>query len=743
MRILLAFPPFHPPTSPPLGIAALKAHVLAQRPDVTVGLADWNLALFRSWLCGQPPHLCAVHPDRSLGQVCPSVLVSDGRGKAIWQQLCEAPVDDHGHDKYIRASQRLDGVYQSLVSYHRGLLLPYVEQRVELDDAVLDALFGQALAEVAESKPDVIGLSILAEQNLLWALAFARVAKARHGVTIVLGGAMMSHLDGDELLAAFPWLDVIFQGEAETSLVSFIDAWPEGPGQKPPSIPGVVRRGQPCSHANSLPVSLAELPPPDFDDFPLHDYLTPEIVLPLAASRGCYWGKCTFCSHTLPYAEGVRTRAAADVADEMAALAGRYGARAFLLVDEAISPKTLRQLSEALIPLDLGLSWGAEGIRVEPHFDADLLKTARKAGLTWLYVGVESSCPRLLERMDKGIDAADIERFITACRDAGITPQLSFIVGVPGTTAEELEREIDFMLRHPVDGSPFALLAGSPMQRDPARYGLRIEDQQRLFTTGTGVVHAPRFNFTAEAGLSPQVADAIVEAETADRRPRLRPHLGEVHALQLAASGFFESGERPEPEPPPAEVALQILAKQGQAAPWSAAHTAGALEILGEFERVHEVVNGALEAGRDPEETAALYLHMVALFNRAERPDLAFELARHVDLVGAVGPAAHSELMRTAAMVGEIDLAIRHGEAMLAAGYEFPSAWQFLAELRESKGDWAGSLAALDRAEARAWHDAEINDAMSRCLEGLKKHRKARRQQDKAARKRDFFSREA
>lgn len=743
MRLLLAFPPFHPPTSPPLGVATLKAALLERRPEVQVELADWNLAFFRRWLRGQPQHLCAVHPDRSLGQICPTVLLADGRGEAIWQRLCTLPASD-GADDYIRAAQQFDGIYRTLISYHRGLLMPFVEQREELDDAVVDALFGEALATVATSGPDVLGLSILAEQNLLWALAFARVAKARYGVTIALGGAMMSHLDGGELLTAFPWLDVIFQGEAETSLVAFVDSWTEGQADSRENIPGIVHRGThrlPCSHPAAAPVHLPDLPPPDFDGLPLDAYLAPELVLPIATSRGCYWGKCSFCSHTLPYAPGVRTRAAEEVADEMAALAGRYGARGFLLVDEAISPKTLRQLSEALLARDLDLIWGAEGIRVEPNFDPDLLRNARRAGLSWLYVGVESSCQRLLDLMDKGIDAAQIDAFVAACDAAGITPQLSFIVGIPGTTEAELAQEVQFMLRHPVDGSPFALLLGSPMQTDPSRFGLHIADRQRLFTTPTGVLHAPRFHFTAESGLSPQAADAWVEAETAQGRPRLRPHLGEIHAVLLAGTGFFASDSRPEPAPEPAEAALQILSSQAKPAPWTAAHTAGCLEALGELEAVYEVVNEALGAGREPEETAALYLHMVAVFNRAGRPDLALELARQIDLIGAAGPAAHAELMRSAAMMQEGALAIRHGEAMLAAGYEFPGAWQLLAELRETAGDLPGALTALAEAERRQWQDASINDAMERCLLGMKKHRKARRQREKATAKRAFFDR--
>ncbi|MDD5168354.1 MAG: hypothetical protein PHN75_06015 [Syntrophales bacterium] len=33
---------------------------------------------------------------------------------------------------------------------------------------------------------------------------------------------------------------------------------------------------------------------PDYSAFPVHDYLSPGVVLPYAASSGCYWRKCSF-----------------------------------------------------------------------------------------------------------------------------------------------------------------------------------------------------------------------------------------------------------------------------------------------------------------------------------------------------------------------------------------------------------------------------------------------------------------
>jgi len=35
--------------------------------------------------------------------------------------------------------------------------------------------------------------------------------------------------------------------------------------------------------------------PPDYNGFPLDQYLSPGLILPYSSARGCYWHKCSFC----------------------------------------------------------------------------------------------------------------------------------------------------------------------------------------------------------------------------------------------------------------------------------------------------------------------------------------------------------------------------------------------------------------------------------------------------------------
>ncbi|MFQ5575922.1 MAG: B12-binding domain-containing radical SAM protein, partial [Anaerolineae bacterium] len=482
MKLLLAFPPFHTPASPPFGLACLKGALAASRPETTVRTVDWNLAFFRRWLKGDMPHLCRHHPTRLLGTVCPSLIAESGIGQTILRDLTRLPATPDEQNRTMQAAQHLDDFFNRLAGFYHDLLFPVVEGRARLSPQAEEALFGAELAQVAAEQPDVVGFSILSEQNLLYALALGKVIKRRFKIPIALGGAMMSHLEPVELLQAFPWLDYVFFGEAEKNLLDFIDAWPD---RRFDRVFGLAyrQRGKINECCKAPPLNLADLPAPDFSDFPLHDYIVPEPVLPIITCRGCYWGKCTFCSHTRPYGPVVRVRRPEQVVDEMALQMERTGARRFLFVDEAISPKMMRRLSEEILARGLELQFGAEGVRVEEAFDDALLRLAHRAGLRWVYVGIESSTQRLLNLMDKGIRIETVERFIARCREVGIVPQLSFIIGLPGTTPEELKNEVAFLKRYPVDSSSFVLLLGSPMQERPDDFGIRIEDRQALYQT--------------------------------------------------------------------------------------------------------------------------------------------------------------------------------------------------------------------------------------------------------------------
>lgn len=737
MKLLLVFPPFHTPASPPFGLAYLKGALSKSNPDATVRVQDWNLSFFKRWLMDEMPDICDLHPGQMLGQVCPSLLVVQGRGQALWDALTRFPQDEAEQMDYMRAAKGLDDIFNALGAAYNEILLPFIEQRMNLDDAAIERLFSAELAQVEAEAPDMIGFSILSEHNLLYALALGRVIKSRFDFPILLGGAMMAHLEAEELLMGFPWLDFVFSGEAEVSLNEFLTAWPNGELEP---IAGLTHRigTQACCHGQPAQLDLATLPDPDFSDYDLDGYLAPEPVLPIITSRGCYWGKCTFCSHALPYGGGVRVRKPDDVIAEMKRQMERYGVGNFLFVDEAISPRMLRHLSEGILSSGSDVHFGAEGIRVEEAFNVELLQTAYKSGLRWIYIGIESSIQRLLDLIEKGIKIEAIERLIETCRVIGIVPQLSFIVGLPTTTPEEIQQEIKFMQHYAVDSSTFVLLYGSPIYARPDLFGIRIEERETLYVTPQGLVHSPRFHFSVTDGLSPIEADWIVEA--APKGERMRPHLGEVHATLLAESGFFKSASRPDDLPASTKVAIQALQADTVAkgtGEWFL-HMVSALEAEGRYQEAMTIAQSALGAV-EPAKRKKLLLHIAAILNYAGKHKNALEILSRLESEQDIRAAALGEKLRANFALGNVMNTAKIAEALHKLGYEVPMSFAMLGFAYEQLGYYKKAIKALTRAEHRQYLTPELDAALARCHDRLKQSELAIERREKETRKRRYL----
>ena len=90
------------------------------------------------------------------------------------------------------------------------------------------------------------------------------------------------------------------------------------------------------------------LPLPDFDGFPLDHYFVPERIIPYLATRGCYWGRCTFCDHGQGYFDQYRGMTAQLVVEQVKALRDKYQCRHFLFSDESYPPALFKKVSQLL-----------------------------------------------------------------------------------------------------------------------------------------------------------------------------------------------------------------------------------------------------------------------------------------------------------------------------------------------------------------------------------------------------------
>jgi len=169
-----------------------------------------------------------------------------------------------------------------------------------------------------------------------------------------------------------------------------------------------------------------------------------------------------------------RERPAGTVATHLRALSQAHGTRLFYLSEDTLSPRGARALAAALQEAGGGIRWATD-IRPEPALDEGACRALRDGGLLAVSVGVESACPRVLARIDKGVRVPQVEAAVRALAAAGVAVEAMAFTGFPGeTTAEALQtvRWIGRMRPHLslfICGE-FALTHGSRVARDPAAF---------------------------------------------------------------------------------------------------------------------------------------------------------------------------------------------------------------------------------------------------------------------------------
>ncbi|NNK58254.1 MAG: radical SAM protein [Desulfofustis sp.] len=180
-----------------------------------------------------------------------------------------------------------------------------------------------------------------------------------------------------------------------------------------------------------------------YNDFSLADYLTPGVVLPYAASYGCYWQKCQFCPD---FAEGSCYEAipAKKVIIEIDQLIQTHKPVLVHLLDNAISPALLRHLAD----YRLGMPWYGFARFEKDLEDFDYCIALRRSGCVMLKLGLESGSARVLEQLDKGIDLEGASRILNNLQRAGIGAYVYLLFGTPAETESEALLTLEFVRTH-------------------------------------------------------------------------------------------------------------------------------------------------------------------------------------------------------------------------------------------------------------------------------------------------------
>jgi hypothetical protein len=518
IRARLLFPPLVFPVSPYLAPALLKACL--ERAGHTADLDDVNLAFFDRVVAGaslrQTGAALAERVDQFHARDALSAAehyrhlvallgLADARYATVHVEDAKSTLRDPARffmkAGYNRAMETIERALTAISALYfpselstegfRSRFSPFSAAEIlafldAADENVFDAFYRSHYLDTIDwAAYDLVGLSVAFADQVLPAFTLARRIKERAPCAFIcLGGNFFSRVKGGigESAALFDVVDGIVASEGESIIVLLAEAL--AAGRDIVRVPGLFfrRGGAVTSNPPPRPLKARDLPTPSFDGLRLASYLAPEPMFPLLTFKGCTYGECTFCDHHVNYAR-LSGRPAAAVAQDIASLQQRHGARLFNFVDEEMPPRhAVGVAREILARVPSPVRWMGYAI-YRPEWTAADWGVIQASGCREMLFGFESAAPRILARMKKPLAIGDVVRITRDLNAVGVASRVNIIVGFPGETDAEAAQSRDFFLAaadlFDVPGTlvafhPFLLVRNAPLMA--AESGRAIAD---------------------------------------------------------------------------------------------------------------------------------------------------------------------------------------------------------------------------------------------------------------------------
>ncbi|MEV5976692.1 radical SAM protein [Streptomyces sp. NPDC052114] len=378
----------------------------------------------------------------------------------------------------------LSQVWDGFDELDQGVLRLSAAQVESLDFATR-SLHGLLTEALDESAPRAVGISIAFFSQLAPALLIARWIRLRHpGTPICLGGqqVMLRHDDLAAMASVRGAVDALCVTAGEEPL----ERWLAHLAGKAPcsDVPGMRWLTPEGATGPGRPPTLhfKDTGAPDYDGLKVHSYLNDTVVLSMVSCVGCYWGRCVFCSYgNRSLGRGAYQQGSPrQLADTVRRIVESTGIDFVTVVDEntnlRLLARTMRLVRESGLRVRFNTRNRLEPILLDPAFCQELAEL----GCEGMAVGYEGVTQRLLDRLDKGVRAADFQAILDNLAAADIRVNLSVMGGLLDETEEESEQSLRFLERNrekfAIDA--FELMVVEPETRlvaDPRSFGVVLD----------------------------------------------------------------------------------------------------------------------------------------------------------------------------------------------------------------------------------------------------------------------------
>ena len=362
-----------------------------------------------------------------------------------------------------------------------GAVLLEAGHEVDILDALSLAMGIEEIEKHIEAeKPDLVGFTVFTAFYKEVLFVTERFKKRFPALKTVVGGYHVNSIPEDFYL---PYIDYIFEGEAEFSLRELLNRLSDG-NNDCDGIPGLNTKND-LGEWQKTPVAPFRT---DMDCQPILPYelildnhyntwwtsIDPskEKYMATVSGKGCPVG-CSFCDIGKTEGPKIRAMSAERLIIEFEYLQS-LGVTHVELRDAnfTTSRKHLIDLAQAMIERNLKIEWGCSSTLGNLRFmlkkeargtggGINMLELLYQSGCRFIFLGVESGNPEILFR-EKKVTVEETFQVIKAVNKAGIQAHSSFIFGLEGDTIETMQQTMDLSLALKPDTASYSIASPYP-----------------------------------------------------------------------------------------------------------------------------------------------------------------------------------------------------------------------------------------------------------------------------------------